>query len=336
MKVSICVVAYNEEKLLNNLLNDIKNQDYPHNKIEVILVDSMSTDKTRKHMRDFQKDAVDFQRVQVLENPKRNLASGWNVALKHYQGDIIIRVDAHASIPFDFVKKNVEILKHNEYVSGGPRPNIIDEENSWREILLLAEQSMFGSGIAVYRHSTKKSYVKSVFHGAYKREVFEKSGFFNEGLGRTEDNEFHYRIRKAGYKICYSPDIVSYQHTRSTLLKMMKQKYGNGYWVMLTLKVCPGCLEIYHFIPFLFVVIIIITAVLGAMGYPLLARLFWSVYGALAVIMSFFATRRQKKCIWQILLPFIFLLLHLSYGVGSLAGLFRLPFWKCKTDDEME
>ena len=124
----------------------------------------------------------------------------------------MIRVDAHASIPREFVRKNVEILETGEMVSGGPRPNIIDESTPWKETLLLAEQSMFGSSMASYRRSQKKQYVKSLFHGAYRREVLEKVGGFDEQLGRTEDNEFHYRIRKAGYKICYSPGIISYQH----------------------------------------------------------------------------------------------------------------------------
>ncbi|EGL38408.1 hypothetical protein HMPREF9126_0168 [Parvimonas sp. oral taxon 110 str. F0139] len=91
-------------------------------------------------------------------------------------------------------------------------------------MLLEAESSMFGSGIAPFRNASGKKYVKSMFHAMYKREVLEKVGFFNEKLLRTEDNEFHYRIRKAGYKLCYDDNIISYQHTRNSLSKMIKQK----------------------------------------------------------------------------------------------------------------
>ena len=235
MIVSVCVVAYNEEKVLGNLLNDIKAQDYEHSKIEVVLIDSMSTDHTKDIMRDFQQQmSDDFKKIQVLENLKKKQASGWNVAIRNFSGDVMIRVDAHASIPPEFVRKNVEILESGEMVSGGPRPNMIDESTPWKETLLLAEQSMFGSSMASYRRSQKKQYVKSLFHGAYRREVLEKVNGFDEQLGRTEDNEFHYRIRQAGYQICYSPEIISYQHARSTLPGMLKQKYGNGYWVALT------------------------------------------------------------------------------------------------------
>lgn len=328
MIISVCVVAYNEERALPDLLECIKSQDYPHDKIEVVLIDSMSDDTTKTIMKRFSDENKDFKNIQILDNPGKKQAMGWNVAIKNYRGDAILRVDAHATIPFDFVRKNVEVLESGEFVSGGIRPNIIQEKTSWKETLLLAESSMFGSSAASYRRSEKKSYVKSVFHGAYKREVFDNVGGFDEQLGRTEDNEIHYRIRKAGYKICYSPDIISYQHTRSTLKGMLKQKYGNGYWVALTLKVCPGCLSFYHFVPLCFVIGIIGVSILKAIGYPFFSYLMWGMYWLCAVLMSFIAVKGQKKNLYQLSLPILFFLLHVSYGIGSLVGMMKLPFWK--------
>ena len=328
MIVSVCVVAYNEEKVLGKLLEDIQAQDYDHEKMEVVLIDSMSTDSTKEIMDRFQQQMTDFKNVQVLKNPGKKQASGWNVAIKNFSADVMIRVDAHASIPPEFVRKNVEILESGEMVSGGPRPNMIDESTPWKETLLLAEQSMFGSSMASYRRSQKKQYVKSLFHGAYRREVLEKVGGFDEQLGRTEDNEFHYRIRKAGYQICYSPEIISYQHARSTLSGMLKQKYGNGYWVALTLKACPECLAIYHFVPFAFVGGIVVTSALAVCHHSLLAKLMWGAYSCLAILMSFMAVKGQKKYWQQLLLPILFFLLHVSYGIGSVVGFLKLPFWK--------
>lgn len=330
MIISVCVVAYNEEKTLPRLLDNIKSQDYPHEKMEIVLIDSMSSDRTRIIMEEFQAEESGFKDVKVLENPKKRLAPGWNVALKHYTGDAILRIDAHAEVPSDFIRKNVNVLESGEMVSGGIRPNIIDEDTPWKETLLLAEQSMFGSSIASYRRGKKKGYVKTIFHGAYKREVFEKAGLFDEKLGRTEDNEIHYRIRKAGYRICYSPDIISYQHTRSSLKAMLKQKYGNGYWVMLTLKACPQCLSYYHFIPFLFVTAIFLTTILAVIGIPLFAAVLWLCYWTTAIVMALLSVAGKKKNAFQLLLPFLFFLLHVSYGIGSWAGLLALPFWRYK------
>lgn len=328
MLVSICVVAYNEENVLPQLLEDIKKQDYPHDKIEILLIDSMSKDHTREIMIQFKESNTDFYDVQILSNPGKRLAPGCNVALDHYKGQAIIRIDAHASIPKDFIKKNVMLLESGEFVCGGKRPNIIDENTSWKDTLLLAESSMFGSSIASYRRSERKSYVSSIFHGMYKREVYDKVGKYNEQLGRTEDNEMSYRIRKAGYKICYSPDIISYQHTRNSLKSMLKQKYGNGYWVALTLKVCPGCLSFFHFVPFAFVLGIIVTSVLAFGGWIWPACLMWGLYWSVAILVAMLSVRGQKKTICQLALPVLFFLLHISYGIGSLVGMMKLPFWK--------
>lgn len=326
--VSVCVVAYNEQDYIGEVLGNIKAQTYPHDKIEVVLIDSMSTDNTKKMMQEFAETALDFKAVRVLENPGRKQAAGWNVAIKEFSGDVLMRIDAHTSIPKEFVAKNVAVLESGEYVSGGPRPNLIKNSTKWGENLLLAEQSMFGSSIAPYRNSGKKSYVKSVFHGAYRREVFDKVGFFNENLGRTEDNEIHYRIRQAGYQICFTPDIISYQYARSSLKTMLKQKYGNGYWVMLTLRSCPGCLSLYHFVPFCFILGIIFTTILAILGSPLLAGIMWGAYWLLAIMMAVLSVRSKPKNPYYFTLPFLFFLLHVSYGIGSFAALFKLPFWK--------
>ena len=169
--------------------------------------------------------------IKILENKinneRGNQSSGWNTAIRNAAGDIIIRVDAHAEIPADFIEQNVRLIERGEYVCGGARPNKIESPTPFKEMLFLAESSMFGSSVAGYRRKTQtERYVSSVFHGAYRREVFEKVGGFNRDLGRTEDNELHYRIREAGYKILQSESIISYQYIRGTLSSMMKQKYG--------------------------------------------------------------------------------------------------------------
>ena len=327
MLISIGVVAYNEQNYLPQLLEDIKKQTYNHQLIELVLVDGGSKDKTKEIMHHFSANH-DFFSVQVLDNPKKIQSAGWNVVFKHFKGDAIIRVDAHASIPMNFVEKNVERLKCNEMVCGGIRPNIIDDRTDWKKTLLTAEASMFGSSIASYRRKADKDYVKSLFHACYRKEVIEKVGLFNERLGRTEDNEYHYRVRQAGYKICMDPEIKSYQYARPTLKGMLKQKYGNGYWIGLTLGVCPQCLSIYHFVPFAFICGIILTTLLGLLWNWTLASLMWCAYLLLTIIMTLSAFFSEERNIFLIFLPILFLMLHISYGVGTVIGLIKMPFFK--------
>lgn len=342
LTVSICVIAYNEENTLSGILSDILYQTYPHKLTQIVLVNSRSEDNTQKIMEQFaNSNSKDYIGIDILENDKRSQASGWNTALKKAVGDVIIRVDAHASIPKDFIAKNIELIKSGENISGGSRPNIIIDPTPMKETLLLAETSMFGSSIASYRReSNKKQYVDSMFHAAYRREVFEKVGGFDETLGRTEDNELHYRMRQAGYKFCLSPDIISYQHTRTTLKKMLAQKFGNGKWIGLTLGVCPKCLSIFHFVPFCFVLAIIACIVLNIIGalngmtaLQLPLYILGIVYLIADLLMAITAVIPAKKHFSEILLPIIFLLLHISYGIGTIVGILQMPFWIRTRDD---
>ena len=332
MTVSLCVIAYNEEKFLPNLLEDLAKQTYPHELIEIVLVDGNSSDQTKQVMMNFRDSEKSFKEIKVLDNPKRIQAAGWNVAISHATEDVIIRIDAHTHIPAEFTEKNMRLQESGEYVTGGVRPCVIEDPNAWKNTLLEVENSLFGSSIAGSRHSNEKKYVKSMFHAAYRREVFEKAGLFNESLLRTEDNEMHYRVRNAGYKLCFDPDIVSYQYARSSLKKMIKQKFGNGYWIGLTTGVCPGCISIYHFVPFAFILGILFTTILAFLGVWQIAAMMWSAYFLFTLVSMVSTIVKHRGNTWTVCMPILFLILHVSYGIGTFVGLVKMPGWRkrCK------
>lgn len=327
--VSLCVIALNEENFLPNLLKDLLAQTYPHNKTQIVLVDSGSADNTKAIMEAFAKEHHhEYLDIVLADNVNRIQASGWNTALSKAICDVIIRIDAHTHIPAEFTEKNMAAHRAGEYVSGGIRPCIIENQNAWSRLLLEAENSMFGSGYNICRRGTQKQYVKTMFHGAYRREIFEKVGCFNEKLLRTEDNEMHHRICQAGYKLYFDPDIISYQYARNSLKSMAKQKYANGYWIALTLGVCPKCISLFHIVPLAFVIAIVVTTIAAILGLGYLAALLWSAYG-LFTLLGVFSTIRNKKAnclIW--LMPLLFLILHVSYGLGTLVGIFKMPLWR--------
>lgn len=325
MNVSLCVVAYNEEQFLPNILSDFRNQTYPHELIEVILIDSSSTDNTKQIMEEFAKTENSFYTVAVLDNPQKIQATGWNAAVENASGDVIIRIDAHTHIPADFTAKNMALQEKGEYVTGGIRPCLIDNPTPWKEMLLEVENSLFGSSINRKTSGNKGRYVKTMFHAAYRKEVFDKAGLFNEKLLRTEDNEMHYRIRKAGYKFYCDPNIVSFQYARSDLKKMIKQKYGNGYWIGITLGVCPGCISVFHLVPLAFLLGIIISTVSALFSYWYFAVALWIAYAIFVLAGTLSTVVKKKANRWTFLMPAMFLILHLSYGAGTLAGIAAIP-----------
>lgn len=331
MTVSLCVIAYNEEELISGLLEDISAQTYPHDLTEIIFVDNGSTDTTPALLSTFERMNRDFLRVCIRTQEKSNQAHGWNTALCSALGDVIIRIDAHARIPADYVEQCVLELENGEDIVGGGRPCITRRKNDWSSTLLAAEECLFGSSIMGYRRKQdEKKYLSSLFHAAYRREVFEKVGGFNESLGRTEDNEIHYRMRKKGYKFACCPSISSNQYMRASFKSMLRQKFSNGLWIGLTCFVCPQCLSILHFAPFALVLGLLISIIAAAKGSAVLLLLLTAAYiifdAAITVsALSFEGFNKTKP-----LLALMFPALHLSYGAGTLCGLIAGIPWKLR------
>ena len=329
-RVSIGIVALNESAALPSLLGDILAQDFPLSRIELLLADSGSDDGPKALMERFASEhASEFARIGVFDNPGRVAPAGINVMLGEYTGDAFVRIDAHSTIPSNFVSACVEILEEGEYVVAGPRPTMAFPATNWTNTLLVAEDSAFGSSVADYRFRSEKSYVSSAFHAMMRREVIDAVGLYNAGLPRTEDNDYFYRIREAGFKIRFDGRIFSQQHARASLRRMAKQKYGNGYWVGRTVYIQPKCLQKYHFVPFAFVLGIMLMAVIGlcCSWVPFLACA--AAYLLVCVVLAIrAAVESPKRCLAFAALPIVFFTIHASYGIGTCVGLISGLFKK--------
>ena len=327
MKVSIIITARNEEKYLPMLFEDILNQTFPLQNIEVVLMDSNSTDNTRLVMEEFKKNNENLS-VQIVTNERQIQAAGFNEGVKHATGDVVLKIDAHSRIPADFVQKNVDEILAGAYVCGGNRPTVVDSADDFSKTLHIVEESALGSSIANYRKSDVKRKVNSIFHGMYRKEVFDKVGLADERLLRTEDNEFHYRVRKAGYDIIFNPEIESYQYIRPTFTKMIQQKFANGYWIGLTSHVCRDCLSLFHFGPGVFVATLLVLMMLTLVSFvPLLTVVFLYLLAVLGL--SIFEISKQKFNPTLLLIPVIMIAIHFAYGVGTIKGwIFGFEFKK--------
>ena len=132
MLVSVVVGLLNEEKFLPRLIEDFKSQTYPHNKIELIFIDGMSKDASWQILEEFKQSNHDFYNVILLKNPKVILSAGMNVGIRVASGECILKVDCHSHITDNFIENNVKVIEEGEYVCGGPRPNIIENEDNFR------------------------------------------------------------------------------------------------------------------------------------------------------------------------------------------------------------
>lgn len=329
MLVTFIIVAYNAEEVIESCLASLKKQNYLRKEIEVILVDSASTDNTKKIMQQFKKKFEEkYNRILVLDNPKKTLPCGWNVALKEAKGEAIVRVDAHTIFQEDFIEKNAKEIEKGENIVGGQCISITKNDTNWEKVLLSAEESIFGCGIADFRRKKERKYVSTLAFAMYRKKVFDTVGLYNEKLARTEDNEMHYRMKKAGYRFLLSPDIVTYRYARSTLRDMIKQKYSNGKWIGITLKYCPKCFSIYHFVPLLFVLAILTSIILTIFNAPYFFIVLMAAYGVFNLCNIGILAYNKQFTLLHILIPMILFLLHFSYGIGTLVGIFKGIFSK--------
>ncbi|MBQ8094627.1 MAG: glycosyltransferase family 2 protein [Clostridia bacterium] len=318
MKISFTIVALNAASVLPSLLRDLERQNYPHDQIEVILIDSGSSDNTQVLMQRFA--ASSDMNVKLLQNPKKWLASGCNLALSAATGDAIIRIDAHAHIPPDFLEKSVAALNGQDIVGGAvlSTPPKTAREAVYRAL----DASRFCGGAASFRNTGKAHYVDALAYELCRRTVFDRTGPYDERLQRTEDNDMHYRMIKAGYRLYYDPTIVSWHNARNSLKGHLSQKWGNGVWIGRTLYIQPRCFAPRHLIPavfalsFLLCILLIPLSVLPLSVLSAVYLFFDLLFAIQAAIES-----PLGKIPVLLLTPFLFPLIHFTYGFGTLYGL---------------
>jgi glycosyltransferase involved in cell wall biosynthesis len=329
--VTFIIVARNAARYLRNIFSDFLNQTYPKENLELILIDGCSEDNTLEIMESFKHRHTELN-IKILDNPGKILSSGWNEALAAATGEVIIRVDAQSKIPSEFISKNVEHILKGENIVGGATLTLMPE-GIYKYLIALADTSRFGGGAALFRNLCYSGYVDTIAYAAYRRDVFQKVGGYDERLGRTEDNEIHYRMKKAGFQFYYNPEIKSFHVARSSLTGLMKQKYGNGLWIGLTLGIQPKCFGLRHFVPFFFIIAFSGTLLLGVLYNWVLFLSLMSLYLLVALLYAFkimWSDEAKNVRAYCLFLPCIFLLMHLSYGLGTVIGLVKMPIFVLK------
>jgi glycosyltransferase involved in cell wall biosynthesis len=332
--VSAIVPCRNEEDFIGKCIDSLIDCDYPKEYLEILIVDGMSTDETRQIIENYvQRNAF----VHLLDNPKKILASAWNIGIRQSKGAIIMGLNAHAVFVPKYISLCVKYLREYkaDYVGGRIR-SLPREETLLGKSITFAVSHPFGVGNSYFRIGTPKPrWSDTAAFGGFRREIFDCIGLYNEELVRSQDIEFHYRLRKAGGKILLVPEMISDYFIRSKFnFSFIQYNFGNGYWVTYPLRYVENVVSWRHLIPMGFV-----TALLGsALITPLVTPAIWlslSIAGSYAIadiLAAFDIARKEKDVRYLMTMPVVFAALHLSYGLGSLVGIARAivfkKFWR--------
>jgi glycosyltransferase involved in cell wall biosynthesis len=319
--VSVIMPIRNEADFIARSLGAVLAQDYPHEKLEVLVADGMSDDDTRRIVHELAA-ATDIAVILVI-NPGRIVPTGFNTALKQAQGEIIVRVDGHTIIARDYVAQCVAVLARSGADNVGGRMNAVGD-GAFGQAVALATSSAFGVGGARFHYATEEEYVDTVYMGAWRRDVFERIGMFDEAFVRNQDDEFNYRLRAQGGRILLSPAIQSTYFNRSTFRGLARQYDLYGLYKVRVMQKHPGQMRPRQFAPAVLVSALGIGAVLSV--FSRLARWLWLaliVVYTLANLAASVLTARKARWTHLHLLPVVFATLHFSYGIGFLRGLVK-------------
>ncbi len=321
-EVAIAIPTLNEERFISRCLDSIIKQTFKFEKMDVMIIDGGSNDKTKDIVAKYQKS---HQNIRFIENKKKIQSVAFNIGFKKSTAPYIIRLDAHAEYDSKYISLCIENLKQDEKRGNvGGRWNILPFNQSlWAQTNAILNHSRFGIGGAAFRVSNEAHNTDSVPFGAFPRKIIEEIGGMREDLPRGEDNEYNSRIRKAGYKIFFDPNIISSYFARPTLGASCKQMYANGNSIGYLYYIDREAIGIRHLVPLLFVVSGLFSIIISVLWSP-----FCYVFcGGLALyiiadaIASIMGAKDNVKCTLPLFI--LFFCVHVSYGMGTIAGLIK-------------
>jgi succinoglycan biosynthesis protein ExoA len=312
--VTVVVPAFNEEDSIGACLASIQEQDYPS--LEVFVVDGASEDATRDVVRAL---AADDPRVRLLHNPRRLISTSLNLGLSHARGLWVVRVDAHSTVPTNYVRTMVSHLRTGAWGGVGGRKDAVGGDRTGRAIAA-ALGSPFGVGNSAYHYANARREVDHVPFGAYPVALLRSLGGWNEEVQTNEDYEMDHRIRRAGYRLLLDPSVAIEWRARETLRDLFRQyrRYGRGKADVVWRH--PRSMQLRHLAPPTLVAALGGAAML-TVRRPTIGFLVVGPYLAGLTAAGIVTAARAKEVSVAPLVAASFATMHTAWGIGMYEGL---------------
>ena len=315
--VTVAIPARDEEVFIGRCLDSILAQDMPN--LQVLVVDGGSTDRTAEIV---ESRARTDPRIELLHNSERIIPVSLNMALRAARGRWFVRVDAHATVPPDYVRRAVRHLATGEWGGVGGRKDGVGVTPAGRAIAV-AMASRFGVGNSVYHYGSAPQVVEHIPFGAYPTALAGRLGGWDERLLVNQDFEFDVRVRRAGYRLLFDPGLVIHWHCRQSVGALFQQyrRYGRGKVFVALLH--PGSIRLRQLAGSALVASWVGAALL-AVRWRRLAMALVLPYPAALVVASVVCARRLDDRRARPWVPAAFAAMHTGWGIGMWTGVGRV------------
>lgn len=309
--VSVVMPARDSGGTLEHAVRSALAQDWPA--LEVVVAVAPSSDATRALAEQL---AAGDPRVRVVDNPTGATGAGLNAAIEASQGEVVVRLDAHAELPPGYVRRAVELLRSTGAANVGGVQQAVGR-TPFERAVAAAMTSKLGTGDAKFHYGGTAGPVDTVYLGVFRREVLQRLGGFDAGLLRNQDYELNYRIRQDGGVVWFDPSLhVSYR-PRSSPAALAKQYFDYGRWKREVVRRHPRSLKWRQAVP-----PVALVANVAGLALGLRDRRALVVPGAYAAVVLAVSAQLQRglparAAAW---LPVTFPVMHGAWGAGFFTG----------------
>lgn len=322
--VSIIIPCFEEKTTIANCLDAILANDFPKCSLEVLVVDGLSNDGTRECISSY---VSTYPFIRLVDNPQQLTSCALNCGIRLARGKYILILSGHIVVHSDFTRRTIEAMQDTN--ADGVGGIIRAQPRSHRHASLIIAallSSRFAVGNSYFRVGVQAPReVDTVPYGCYHRSVFQNGNVFNERLTRNQDLEFNLRLKHKGGKLFLCPAIQSTYYAPETVSGFLRQNFRNGFWITYGLASARSCFSIRHLVP-LASVLVGTATLIAAVVYPPVLWLGFTLAGLYGLMNLYFSIQLslQQRSLLTFWYSGLFLLLHLSYGFGSLCGALAL------------
>ena len=320
--VTVVVPCRNEEKRIASCLESILANDYPKDRMEILVLDGMSEDKTREIV---QEHAGRDARIRLVDNPQKHIPVAMNIGIREARGERILKMDAHSTYQPEYISRCLHYQdKYGAENAGGVWKIVPGANTATAKAIVLGLGHRFGSGNANVKIGVEKpTWSDTAAFGCFKKDLFERIGVYDEKLLSSSDLDLNQRIQTAGGGILVVPDVIINYAADANLRAFRRHVFADGVWVSYVMKFGKRVWSWRHWVPAAFVLSLVAAFALGAVnrGFLWLGLSIAGLYVAASLAVSLQIAVRERDPRYAFLLPIVFAVRHFVHGIGTLFGL---------------